>query len=106
MNYAVLASDGWSINNLLQRVGELVPQWGGMIVIISGGILMLAMVIWGVVKFLKKGQDQTSWVFLIVGLIIGGALAFGGWSVVENVGRGGLQTIEDLGTGGAIFWVR
>ena len=93
-------SSSWSIGNLLDSVQSLIPDWGGTVLMIAGMILMVWMGVLLVMKFLKKGQDQTSWGLIIAGLIVGGALAFGGWELISDIGEGGRQTIDELGRGG------
>lgn len=89
---------GWSINNFLANLNKNLSQWGGMLIVVVG----LVMVIVAVVKIAKGlmggGRAQTNWVLNIVLFFIGGALAFGGgWSLVQGISQGGSDTLNDLG---------
>lgn len=89
---------GWSINNFLANLNKNLSQWGGMLIVVVG----LVMVIVAVVKIAKglmsSGRGQTNWVLNIVLFFLGGALAFGGgWSLVQGISQGGSDTLNDLG---------
>ncbi len=89
---------GWDIGTLLNNVKTTLQTWGGGLF----GVLGVVLIIWAVVilvkNFISKNQ-QPEWFKPIIMLIIGGALAIGGWSFVFNIAQGGKKTIDDLGSG-------
>lgn len=100
---AALPTAAWDLVSFLQNAGEYVKIAGGALLILMG----LAALVWGGVLLLKKlmggPQNQDSWVKVIGLMIIGGAIAVGGFSLIFTIGSGGKKTIEDLG-GGTFLW--
>jgi hypothetical protein len=87
---------------MLAGIIRFLQDIGGYVVIIAGIILMIV----GVVQIVKGlaggGKGQTNWVMSIGALVVGGALAFGGWSLVANLAEsagGAVQGIDDYGSG-------
>jgi hypothetical protein len=80
-----------------------VKEAGGGVLILMG----LVALVWGGVLALKKlmaGQgNQTSWGTIILLIILGGAIAVGGFALIFEIGSGGKQTIEDIGGGTLLF---
>lgn len=92
----------WDVESFLENAKSKLEEWGGLGIMLIG----TAVLVWFAVKLAMKimaspqnQQQQTSWGMLAVGLVVGGALSLGGWSLISEVGSGGQQTVEDLGTG-------
>lgn len=98
-----LPTAAWDLVSFLENAGEYVKTGGGALLILMG----LAALVWGGVLLLKKlmggQQNQDSWIKIIGLMIIGGAIAVGGFSLIFTIGSGGKKTIEDLG-GGTFLW--
>lgn len=98
-----LVTGAWDLLSFLQNAKSYVQE-------IGGGALMLCGtggLVWGGIKGIQKlmspanhGQ-QTHWGTIIALVLVGGAIATGGWTLISKVGSGGQTTITQLG-GGAI----
>lgn len=99
----VAAGGGWDLTSFLTNAGEYVRVAGGALLILMG----LAALVWGGVLLLKKlmsgQQNQDSWIKIIGLVIVGGAIAVGGFGLIFTIGSGGQQTIEDIGGGTLLF---
>lgn len=98
-----LPTAAWDLVSFLENAGEYVKIAGGALLILMG----VAALVWGGVLLLKKlmsgMQNQDSWLKIIGLMIIGGAIAVGGFSLIFTIGSGGKKTIEDLGGGTFLF---
>lgn len=98
-----LPTAAWDLNSFLENAGEFIKTAGGGLLVAMGLIAL----VWGGVLLLKKlmsgQQNQDSWIRIIMLMIIGGAIAVGGFSLIFTIGSGGKKTIEDLG-GSTILW--
>lgn len=98
-----LPTAAWDLVSFLENAGEYVKTGGGALLILMG----LAALVWGGVLLLKKlmsgQQNQDSWFKIIGMMIIGGAIAVGGFTLIFTIGSGGKKTIEDLGGGTFLF---
>jgi hypothetical protein len=96
-----LPTAAWDVVSFFENAGEFVKTAGGGLLIAMGLIAL----VWGGVLLLKKlmagQQNQDSWIKIIMLMIIGGAIAVGGFGLIFTIGSGGKTTIEDLG--GATF---
>ncbi|MET3172842.1 UNVERIFIED_ORG: hypothetical protein ABIB52_000670 [Arthrobacter sp. UYCu721] len=96
-----LPTAAWDVVSFFENAGEFVKTAGGGLLIAMGLIAL----VWGGVLLLKKlmagQQNQDSWIKIIMLMIVGGAIAVGGFSLIFTIGSGGKTTIEDLG--GATF---
>lgn len=96
--------------NLYKKLRE----WGNILVIVIG-VVMMIVAVWQIAKgLIQHGKAQVSWAVAIALFIIGGALASfgatsladpdgGAWGWLENIAKGGRDTINqlgDTGTGG------
>ncbi|WP_026820072.1 hypothetical protein [Arthrobacter castelli] len=97
-------SAAWDVKSLLTNAKTWVQTAGGMLLMLLGA----AALVWGGVKLFKKltaskqkGQE-TEWWEIIALIIVGGAMATGGWQLISMIGSGGQETIQDLGTGTVI----
>lgn len=97
--HEVLPYANWSLENLLGNSFNAAKSIGGLLLALMG----IIGVIWGGVLLLKKlmagERDQTSVMKIIMLLVIGGAFAFGGTSLIFDVARGSETTIRDIGEG-------
>lgn len=95
--HEVLPYADWTLENFLGNANNAVRSLGGLLLILLGAVG----VIWGGVLLLKKlmagERDQTSWAKIILLIIIGGAFAFGGTSLIFDVAGSSEQTIRDIG---------
>lgn len=101
--FSLLPTAAWDLKSFLENGAEYLKTVGGALLVVMG----VAAVIWGAVLVIKKlmsgQQNQDNWVKIIMLLIVGGAIAVGGFALVFEIGSGGKKTIEDLG-GGTILW--
>jgi hypothetical protein len=100
-----LPTAAWDLVSFLTNATSYVKTGGGALLILMG----IAALVWGGVQLVIKlmggaqSQNQTSWIKIILMIIIGGAIAVGGFSLVFTIGSGGKKTIDDLG-GGTFLW--
>lgn len=104
-NLIVLASSvtentGWSLNNFFANAKSTLYTLGGAFLMVLGVIMIIVAGV-KIGKGLMGGQNSQppNWVMTIVLLIVGGAFAVGGISLISDIASGGQQTIKDLGTG-------
>lgn len=94
-----LPTAAWDLTSALTNAGDYVRTAGGALLIMMG----LVALVWGGVLLLKKlmagQQNQDSWMKIIGLMIVGGAIAVGGFGLIFTIGSGGQETIEDLGGG-------
>lgn len=92
--------NAWTLNKFLTNAKGGVQTVGGSLIALLGVI----MIIWGGVQIAKallshgKGQSP-NWVVCIALIVVGGAFATGGLTLLSNIGRGGYSTVNDIGTG-------
>ena len=101
-----LPTAAWDIVSFLTNSMSYIKIAGGGLLMLMGVVSL----IWGgvilLIKLFGSGQGatgQTSWMKIIMMIVIGGAIAVGGFSLVFTIGSGGKKTIEDLG-GASIFF--
>lgn len=91
----------WELNRFLENARDYAVIAGGSLLMLMGTIG----VVWGGVLLIKKlmagQQDQTSWMKIILLILLGGALMVGGFSLIRNIAAGGRDTIENLGSWGS-----
>ncbi|WP_051215594.1 hypothetical protein [Granulicoccus phenolivorans] len=98
----VTPTAAWDVSSFLGNAKTQIQVWGGLLLMLVGAVLL----IWGGVQTGKKlladqqsAGQQKGWGVIALMILIGGALATGGWQLVWTIGSGGQQTIEDLGGG-------
>ncbi|MCB5280366.1 hypothetical protein [Arthrobacter sp. ES1] len=98
-----LPTAAWDLASFLDNAAKYVKVIGGGALILMG----IAAMVWGGILLTKKlmagQQNQDSWVKIVLMIIIGGAIAVGGFPLVFTIGSGGKKTIDDLG-GATFFW--
>lgn len=90
-------SNDWSIDQLLKNANKNAKKWGGLFFGLLGTVCFL----WGgghfgAVVFSKQGKGRFAWLGILA-LIIGGLLAYGGFSMFVEMSQGGLDSVRDLG---------
>lgn len=98
-----LPTAAWDVVSFFENAAEFIKTAGGGFLIAVG----IAALVWGAFLGLRKlmsgQQNQDNWMKIIALIIVGGAVAVGGFGLVFTIGSGGKTTIEDLG-GATIFW--
>ena len=96
----------WDLMSLLSNTKTMVQTGGGLLLMLMG----TAGLVWGGVLLIKKlmshgqqGAQQHSWAMILILIMVGGAFAVGGFSLIQQIGSGGQKTITDLGTGAIVF---
>lgn len=94
------ANTNWSVENLLANGTTLAQTIGGALL----GLLGTILIVWvGVLLFRKfisnedQGPNKVGWGKIVMALIVGGLLLFGGYSIIRDVGGGLQTTITDMG---------
>lgn len=99
---ATLPTGAWDVLSFLKNAFKYGEGIGGGVLTLLG---LIAVVVGGVkllFKLMAGQQNQTSWISIVLMIIIGGALMVGGITLMKTVASGGKTTILDLG-GGAIL---
>jgi hypothetical protein len=96
----LMDESNFSITNFLSGAVQFLQEIGGFVVLIAGVILLIV----GVVQIAKGlaggGKGQTNWAMSIGCLVAGGALCFGGWSLITNLSEmagGAVYEMEQAG---------
>lgn len=92
----------WDIGTFLQNATSTIKNWGGLIIILIGVVMVIAAVWKAAHGLMSHGKTQTNWVIVIILLVLGGAFMVGGFTFVSHIASGGKKTLEDLG-GNAIY---
>lgn len=96
----------WSLQNLLQNGQTMVKSLGSALLALLG-IIMVVVAGVKIAKGLMGGQNSPppNWIMIIVLLIVGGAFAATGISLISNIASGGAKQIKELGepTAGSII---
>lgn len=96
--------DQWSVTSLLAGGAQTLQTWGALILFILGCAAIIAGIYKLVTGLVSHGQKQTSWVVVILLILVGGVLTVGSalnaWQFVAGTVAGtGFKTLDDLGTG-------
>lgn len=94
----------WSITAFLENLSDQLVEWGGLIMLLLGVVMVIVAVYQIASGLMSHGKKQTNW-FVAAGLLLlGGALVAGGgagtWTWVTDIAAGGKNTIDDLGSQG------
>ncbi|MFJ5740102.1 hypothetical protein [Streptomyces microflavus] len=105
LTQASLPSAAWDMTSFLQNAKFQAQIWGGLLLMLLGVVGL----IWGGVLLIRKlmanpqsANQLPGWGTIALLILVGGALATGGWSLISMIGSGGQQTITDLGGGTVI----
>lgn len=98
------SGDQWSVTSLLAGGAQTLQTWGALILFILGCAAIIAGIYKLVTGLVSHGQKQTSWVVVILLILVGGVLTVGSalnaWQFVAGTVAGtGFKTLDDLGTG-------
>lgn len=98
-NHGVQGKDGWDLENFFNNSTNYTQKVGGAFLALIG----IAGVVWGGFLMLRKlmgGQQaqQDSWFKIVALIIVGGAMLFGGMTILLNLAKGGKETIENFGS--------
>lgn len=101
-NFMSGSGSSFSVGNFLNGLNNSLFNWGKVIVVIIG-VVMVIVGVFNIAKGLMSGgRAQTNWVLNLVLFFVGGAIAFGGgWGLVQDVSAGGSDTIYEMANGGA-----
>ena len=98
-----LPTAAWDVVSFFENAGEFVKTAGGGFLVAAGLVALVWGGFLGLRKLMSGQQNQDNWVKILALIILGGAVAVGGFNLVFMIGSGGKTTIEDLG-GATIFW--
>lgn len=89
----------FDILNFLGNTSTFVQNVGSYVVVIAGFVMIIVAIVQIAKGLASGGKGQVNWAMSIGCLLVGGALAFGGWTAVTSIANGGQQTIQDMGHG-------
>ena len=97
----VTAEKSWDLETFFKNATNYTQTIGGAFLALIG----IAGLTWGgflLVRKLMGGQQaqQDSWFKIVALILIGGAMLFGGMTLLLNFAQGGKDTIENFGNGG------
>lgn len=88
----------FSIDGVLSKLKTNLVNWGGAIIVIAGIIMIIVGVVQLARGLMSKGRSQTNWLMVALLIIVGAALAAGGFAWIANIGKGLSGDIDALGT--------
>lgn len=97
----VTANDSWDLESFFDNATDYTQTVGGAFLALIG----IGGLTWGgflLVRKLMGGQSaqQDSWFKIVALILVGGAMLFGGMTLLLNFAEGGKDTIENFGSGG------
>lgn len=97
----VTADSSWDLKTFFDNSTNYTQSVGGAFLALIG----IAGLTWGgflLVRKLMGGQQaqQDSWFKIVALILVGGAMLFGGMTLLLNFAQGGKDTIENFGNGG------
>lgn len=92
----------WSISGLLKAFRQSVTGYV-QIIIVAIGVVMVGVGVYQIAKnLISHGKGQTNWVVTAALIMVGGMLMLsGGWTVLEDIGTGSKNTLDNMGKGDA-----
>lgn len=98
-DHGVGGAEGWDLENFFNNSTNYTQKVGGAFLALIG----IAGVVWGgflMIRKLMGGQQaqQDSWFKIVALIIVGGAMLFGGMTILLNLAKGGKDTIENFGS--------
>lgn len=94
----------WSLNKFLENTFNSMKKWGHWIILIIGAICLIVAAYKIFVGLKNHGQQPVNWVVNIALLLFGGACIAGGFTMFETIGKGGKETLDELGN--TILYIR
>ena len=95
------SGDSFDAETFFSNAAKWMPVVGGVFLAFIG----IAGVVWGgfllVRKLMAGQQNQDNWLKIVALIVTGGALAFGGITLLTRFAAGGQKTIEDFGSNGS-----
>ena len=97
----VNADKSWDLKTFFDNATDYMQTIGGAFLALIG----IGGLTWGgflLVRKLMGGQQaqQDSWFKIVALILVGGAMLFGGMTLLLNFAQGGKDTIENFGNGG------
>lgn len=96
---SVFGAGAWDITTFLKNATKTAQGWGGSFLILLGIIGVVWAAVQIVLGLISHGKKQVSYPTQIILLLVSGALATSGLSLVMDIAAGGKATIEDIGAG-------
>lgn len=94
-----LALGSFSINTLLENAGNLLQEWGQLISVILGAVLIIVSLVFITQIFLSQQGRGMKAVWAFLAAAAGAFLLVSGFSNMESIGEGLKGTIDQLGNG-------
>lgn len=90
----------WSVSGLLTAFRKSVTGYV-QVIIVFVGVVMVGVGVYQIAKnLISHGKGQTNWVVTIALIMIGGMLMLsGGWTILEDIGTGSKNTLDNMGKG-------
>lgn len=100
----VKAEKSWDLETFFDNATDYTQTVGGAFLALIG----IAGLTWGgflLVRKLMGGQSaqQDSWFKIVALILVGGAMLFGGMTLLLNFAEGGKDTITNFGNGGTVL---
>lgn len=100
----VSSDKSWDLESFFDNATDYTQTVGGAFLALIG----ISGLTWGgflLVRKLMGGQSaqQDSWFKIVALILVGGAMLFGGMTLLLNFAQGGKDTIENFGNGGTIL---
>ena len=100
----VSADNSWDLETFFNNSTDYTQTVGGAFLALIG----IAGLTWGgflLVRKLMGGQSaqQDSWFKIVALILVGGAMLFGGMTLLLNFAQGGKDTIENFGNGSTVL---
>ena len=86
----------WDIGTFLANATDTIQGWGGLFLMLIG-VVMIIVAGYKIATGLMSDNKQVSWFKVVVLLIVGGVLAFGGYEILSDAASMGKHTIDELG---------
>lgn len=97
---STLPAGDWDLVSAVGNATNYGKLLGGGIIGLLGVILLIVATVFIFKKLTGNGQgNEKSWVIIVVMILIGGAMSFGGYTLISQVASGGQKTVQELGGG-------
>lgn len=90
----------WSLQEMLDNAKPMLEKLGGGFLVLLGVVLIIyagILVFKAIAGGQQSGSKASLWGKVILAFTFGGVLAFGGYSLLEKVAKGGEETLKMLG---------